>query len=125
MPAETGAQRTPTSAAAVVRWIARVILLLWAAWWVIYGATKLSRELPAQGFGLEQMQTVAMLLAILLLLLISWRWEMVGAVLLLLAVVFAFLRFGWYSWMGLLTLELPPLVAALLLFCWRLLSRSR
>jgi hypothetical protein len=125
MPGIGDARRTSPAAAVSLRWIARVVLLLWAAWWVAYGATALSRELPLEGFGLAQLQTVAMMLAILLLLLISWRWEMVGASLLLLAAIFAFVRFDWYSWTRLVTLELPPLVAALLLFWWRALTRPR
>lgn len=98
----------------LLRNIARVVAVVWAAWWTLFGV------LSGFGEGLDPLGVVMHTLVpgglFLLVTAIAWRWEFVGGSLL---VVIGLATFQYYpfaaSWPGALTLSLPPILAGFLL----------
>jgi hypothetical protein len=118
MDAKVMAGRTRTI---VVRWIARGILLAWAGWWIFFSIASGIAEMPDLGM----MALLAHLMVpaeILITLYVAWRWELVGGILLLLEVVFAWFFFDLHEPKALfvaLALALPAALAGVLLIaCW-------
>ncbi|MCC6443024.1 MAG: hypothetical protein IT210_06135 [Armatimonadetes bacterium] len=108
-----------------MRWVARGLALLWAGWWVFFGAASgIGEKLTLPGILLH---TTVPGLAFLVSALLLWRFEAVGAFLLiaeglLIAVVYPMMakRFPVSAILFVLaTMALPPLLAGLLsLLCW-------
>jgi hypothetical protein len=98
------------------RSIARALALAWGGWWTFFGlASGIGERLTPLGVLMHTLLPGGLFLATALLV---WRWERVGAVLLLLeallAAAYAGLGHRWLTFL-LLTLALPPFIAGLLL----------
>ncbi len=110
-----------TKARIFSRWL-RIIALglafLWAGWWTFFGlASGISEGLPPLGVLIHTTVPGLIFLAVVL---IAWRWDLIGGTLLILAGlltlwVFPFAR----ELFGLLTLSLPPVIAGALLLMHR------
>jgi hypothetical protein len=118
-------------AASVIRWAARVILVIWAGFWLFFNLGSFFAELPTWGVG-SAVNHLSVALITLALLIIAWRWEFVGGLCLLSAAAFAIFFFHLYrfdsssSIFVLLTLALPMIVvAALLTARWAMSRRTR
>ena len=107
-----------------MRYAARALTMLWAGWWTLFGL------LAGIGEGLDPvgvfMHVVVPGLVFLVAALIAWRWEPVGAALLVLeglATPFWF----WFARTpeGFLLLALPPLLAGGLFIADWLQSRRQ
>ncbi len=96
-----------------MRYIARVLVLIWAGWWAFFGLVS------GAGEGLRGVLTNAPNALPGLVFLVStaivWRWEAIGGVALLICGLFAlfFFHIGKNLFL-LLTTVLPPLVAGFL-----------
>ena len=105
----------------VVRWIARVILIAWAAWWIFFSVASGIAEMPDLG-AMALITHLMVPVEILLTLYVAWRWELAGGILLLLEVVIAWYFFDLYEPKALfvaLTLALPAALAGVLFIaCW-------
>lgn len=102
-------------AAKAARWTARMlsvpVILIWAFFIVAYAVGPV-RSLPAG--PLETVAYVAMIVSILGLA-VSWRWELCGSVVTLVAVAVG----AGYNWQGLLSPAMVgPINAALFLLSW-------
>lgn len=112
-----------------VRWAARIILILWAGFWLFFNIGSFFAELPAEGVG-AAVNHLTVALITLALFIVAWRWELIGALLLLVGVAFAVFFFHLYrfdsssSIFVLLTLTLPMIVVATLLTASWAMSRS-
>jgi hypothetical protein len=105
----------------VVRWIARGIIIAWAAWWIFFSIASGIAEMP--DLGLMALITHLMVpVEILLTLYVAWRWELAGGILLLAEVLFAWYFFNLHEPKQLfvaLTLALPAALAGVLFIsCW-------
>jgi len=104
-----------------VRWIARGIIIAWAAWWIFFSVASGIAEMP--DLGMMALITHLMVpVEILLTLYVAWRWELAGGILLLLEVIFAWYFFNLHEPKQLfvaLTLALPATLAGVLFIaCW-------
>jgi len=103
------------------RWIARGLLLLWAAFWLFFNIASGIAELP--GLGGEALTGHLITAGVVLItFLAAWRWDLAGGLMLLVLAVAVFLLFRLYlarQLLVLLTLALPMVIAGvLLLICW-------
>lgn len=102
--------------------IARILALIWALWWTLFGL------LAGIGEGLGFIGTLIHMavpgLVFLFTVIIAWRWELVGGIILLLegaAAIFFYLTlpFDRDPLIGyiftILTIALPPVLSGLLL----------
>jgi hypothetical protein len=105
----------------VVRWIARGILILWAAWWIFFSVASGIAEMPDLGM-MALLTHLMMPVEILLTLYVAWRWELAGGILLLAEVIFAWYFFNLHEPRQLfvaLALALPAaLTGVLFIACW-------
>lgn len=109
-----------------VRWTARVIMILWALFWLWFalaGGIGELRSLGPMGLVSELLVVAIMVLCLL----IAWFAELVGGLLLIAAAAVAYFFFHIPSQFGtsggtlmLLVMVLPPLLAGVLLIvnCW-------
>src|SRR5579884_2782850 len=110
-----------------MRWIARILILAWACWWIFFAIASSISE--SSGWHKALLPCGLAALIFLGSALLAWRWEAAGAVLLIaegLLVCMAYypIRFLHGSLSTacfvLLTLAAPPLMAGLLFFLnWR------
>ena len=95
----------------LLRWIARILLFAWAVYWVFLAITA--------GYGAVPIIYMVLIVAILAL---TWRQELIGGVLLILQVIFAWSTLGEMrfelSQFYLLMIIPPLLVGVLLILCW-------
>lgn len=117
--AETGSARAVKPV--LLRWIARVILVLWALFWLIFNVGSGIEEIGRYGVG-AMYGHFGVAAITLLLVLIAWFFEGVGGILLIvlgLGVSYFYVipggRFSRYAADVLPTLVLPMLVAGVLL----------
>jgi hypothetical protein len=104
-----------------MRYVARVLSLIWAGWWVFFGVAS---GIDERGKPIEiLLHAAAPGLVFLVSALVAWRWETVGAVLLLLEGLLVLIgyplmvhgRFSlWTIVFVELTMALPPLVSGVL-----------
>lgn len=100
------------------RWIrygARALALVWGAWWTFFGlASGLAEGLDPLGVMLH---TLVPGLIFLFIAMSTYRWELFGAVALVLAGFAALVFFFNFAvtLAGMLTLVLPPILAGILL----------
>ena len=105
-----------------MRSIARGLALLWAGWWTFFGlASGIGEKAGLLGVLIH---TTVPGLIFLITVLIAWRWEPVGGILLILEGLWAIFFFkqrslaAFFFMLG--TITLPPLSAGfLLLISWR------
>jgi hypothetical protein len=94
-----------------LRWVARILLIAWAAYWVFLTFTA--------GYGAVSVIYMVLVVAILGL---TWRQELIGGVLLIMQVIFAWSTLGEMrfemSQFYLLMIIPPLLVGVLLILCW-------
>jgi len=96
--------------------IARMIVSVWAIWWTLFGL------LSGLGEGLDGLGVFIHTLVpggiFLLATAIVWRWETVGGALLV-AIGLATIQYYPFasSWLGAVTLSLPPTLAGFI-FLW-------
>jgi len=107
-----------------MRYIARLIGVLWAGWWTLFGL------LSGLGEGLDVLGVIMHLtvpgLIFLAAALVAWRWERAGGVLLIVEGVLALFYFPFAREpFGLLTLALPPVIAGALFFIDRLTAKGQ
>lgn len=105
-----------------IRKIARVLTILWASGWILFGLSSgLYEGMTLQGMLLH---TALPGLIFLLTTIAAWRWEVIGGKLLmfeglLILVIFPVIAAGSIPFAGILfvilTMALPPLVAGFLL----------
>jgi len=86
--ANPGRQRS-----AFARFIAWVIILVWAAFWIFFNIASGFGEIAELGLTAFAMHLI-MPLIILVLLWVCWRWELIGGILMLAAAIFAFYFFN-------------------------------
>ncbi len=95
----------------VLRWVARILLIVWAVYWVYLAFTG--------GHGVVPVIYMVLVVAILGL---TWRQELTGGVMLILQVIFAWSTLGGMrfelSQFQLLMIIPPLLVGILLILCW-------
>ena len=95
----------------LLRWIARVLLFAWALYWLYLAITA--------GYGVVPVIYMVLVVAIIAL---TWRQELIGGVLLILQVIFAWSTLGEMrfelSQFYLLMILPPLLVGILLILCW-------
>ena len=82
--ANPGRQRS-----AFARTIAWLVLIIWAVWWIYFNIASGISEIGDIG-TMALVSHLLMPVAILVILLICWRWEMWGGLLLVLASLFAY-----------------------------------
>jgi hypothetical protein len=109
----------------VARWVARAILILWAAFWLYFniGST-------FYWYGEEGLKGIvvhlAMVAIILVLFATAWFLELLGGILLIVLAGLTFYQWGWHRPMVALTLCLPPfIVGVMLISCWFLSRFNR
>jgi len=110
----------------ILRWIAWVILIIWAAFWIYFGVGSGIAEISSLGFMALIMHLI-MPVAILIILYISWRWPAIGGILLLLGVGFAWFAFNLNDPKRIivaLVLALPGAVAGVLFVIIGLIPRN-
>jgi len=94
-----------------LRWVARLLCLIWAVYWLYLAIT--------MGYGVVSVIYMVLVVAILAL---TWRQELIGGVLLILQVIFAWSTLGEMRFeltQFYLVMILPPLlVGILLILCW-------
>ncbi len=105
-----------------IRKIARVLTMLWASGWILFGLSSgLYEGMTLRGVLLH---TALPGLVFLLTTIVAWRWEVIGGKLLmfeglLILVIFPVIAAGSIPFSGILfvilTMALPPLVAGFLL----------
>ena len=111
-------------AAIIVRWIARTLSVLILLFWGYFIVAHLFGNAAQSSRLLTASDTVqfSMVLLWLVGLAIAWRWELIGAIVTLAAVlVSALINPGAVAGPGML----PPINALLFLFCWWLSRPSR
>ena len=95
----------------VLRWVARLLIVLWALYWIYFMFTS--------GTGVVSLIYMILVLAIVGL---TWRQELTGGVLLILQVVFAWSTLGEASFQAttfnMLMVWPPLLVGVLLILNW-------
>lgn len=110
-----------------VKRVARILAVVWAGWWVLFGLFSGISE------GLSPVETLINTavpgLIFLAIVLIAWKWQDLGGVLLLLAGMFVLVLYPILTYARLspgsvlavlATMALPPIVAGVLcLACWR------
>ena len=100
----------------VLRWVARVLLIVWAVYWVFLAFTG---GYGAAGHGAVSVIYMVLVIAILVL---TWRQELTGGVMLILQVIFAWSTLGEmrfeFNQFYLLMIIPPLLVGILLILCW-------
>jgi len=102
----------------ILRWIARVLLILWAAFWLYFNIGSIFYWLGEQGPS-GTVVHIAMVGVIVVLLLAAWLFELVGGILLVLFALATFYQWGVHRPLVMLTLCLPPLIIGVLLItCW-------
>jgi hypothetical protein len=115
-------QHTSNQGEKWMRYIARVLALIWACWWTFFGLIAGAGE----GYGPSGILAHAAVpgLVFLVAAVIAWRWEVIGGILLLLEGLATLIVF-WFSRTaeGFLTLTSPPLVAGLLFLAISLRAR--
>jgi hypothetical protein len=96
-----------------LRYIARVIALVWSGWWTIFGLIAGF----AEGYSLLGIILHAIFPGVFFLLtvLVAWKWEIVGTFLILGQALLTLIVF-WFARtpVGFTTLTLPPMLAAIL-----------
>ena len=121
----------------ITRGIAWLILLTWGAWWVLFGLAAGIGNFGVMGFaGLLDRLVVPAL--IVLTLILCWRREFFGGVMLVVIVAFSYFFYGLNEaqdnlvlrQMLLLTMSLPPLLGAMLLMLcgvatWRMRKMTK
>lgn len=105
-----------------IRKIARVLTILWASGWILFGLSSgLYEGMTPRGVLLH---TALPGLIFLLTTIVAWRWEVIGGKLLLfegllILVIFPVIAAGSIPFSGILfvilTMALPPLIAGFLL----------
>jgi nitrate/nitrite transporter NarK len=106
----------------ITRGIAWLILLTWGAWWALFGLAAGIGNFGDLGWG-GLVDRLIMPVLIVLTLILCWRREFFGSVLLVIVVVFSYYFCGLNEaqdhpvvrQMLLLTMTLPPLLGAMLL----------
>lgn len=117
-----GSAKAAVTAATILRWIARVMLIFWAAFWLFFNIVSLFYWLGEQG-PQGTVGHLVMALVIIVLLFAAWFLELLGGILLIAFSLLTFYQWGWHRPVVALTLCLPPLVMGVLfILCW---SRSR
>lgn len=112
-----------TNAPNVLRWVARILIVLWGGFWVWFNLASGLSDVGEAGAGALLVHS-GVALVIALVVLVSWRWEL-PASLLLLAVAVAFQLFFHPKGLTALILTAPPAVIGLLLLAaWWLRRRS-
>lgn len=109
-----GAYGTQPTAAYVLRWIARAILIAWAIVWLYFYAGLIAEAYPQTGLN-GALIPLLVLLAIVGVLALCWLLELLGALALLTAAVLAWYQWQQPHWFSLITICLPMLAASLLL----------
>ena len=108
--------------AKTVIYLARIVALIWAGWWTLFGL------LSGIGEGLDVLGVIMHLtvpgLIFLAAALVAWRWEVAGGILLVVEGVLALFYFPFAREpFGLLTLALPPVIAGVLFLIAGLTNR--
>ena len=111
MADEFSAQPT---AAYVLRWIARIILIAWALIWLYFYAGLAAAAFEATGLN-GALVPLIVLVAIVFALVVAWLLELFGALIFIAAAVFAWFQWEQPHWFSLATICLPMLLAGLLL----------
>ena len=115
----------------VLFYSARVLAVLWAAFWIWFGlASGIAEGLPPRGVLIH---TAVPGLFFALLVVVAWRWETLGGILLVAASLFVFVVYPMLFrrlpplviFLTLLTMAVPPLVAGILLLLDSWLSKTR
>jgi hypothetical protein len=110
--------RNETRPIRLLRYTARGLFIVWAAFWIFFNVASGAGELDSLGI-MALISHLLMPLLALMTLYFVWRQELFGGILLVLQAVFFSLFFHTREWFMLLTLPCPLLLSGvLLLVCW-------
>jgi hypothetical protein len=120
------AKRALTPGARVLLTITWILLLLWAAWWIV-GKLMLVTSPRAELGPLGIVEALLIPIVIVVIVLVSIRWPLLGGILLIIEAVIAWFQFDMgfemifkLGELSVLTLTLPAFVIGILLIiCWQ------
>lgn len=120
------ARRALSPGARALKWVTWILLLLWAAWWIVGSLRTVMSPRSALG-PLGVVEALLVPIVIVVIILVSMRWPLLGGILLIIESVIAWFQFDMGVEMGfglgettVLTLTLPAIVIGLLLImCWQ------
>lgn len=97
--------------------LAWALLAFWAALWLVFSVVAGVYELINSGF-LAAVPHGVLFVLIAAVLLTSWNWQVIGGGVAVLVSCMCILWYGFESWYLVLLLDVPPLVAGVLLSSW-------
>lgn len=97
-----------------MEWLAWILLAFWSVLWLLYSLATAIATISEMGpLALVAPFVVAVLICALLFL--CWRWQVIGAGIVVLASLVCILYAGFDNWLEVVLLDVPPLVAGVLL----------
>ncbi len=95
-------------------WVARGLLVIWAVSWLIFYAKTLMDAMKPAGFNLSHINIIFMLIVILVVFAVAWRFLLAGGIMLILYGGLIFAERGVDSATQFFTLIFPMIVIGLL-----------